>query len=149
MSGDSDSRDVLRTPCLCNSLRQASRAVSRLYDDELRPLGLRTTQFTLLNVLAFSGELRQGDLGTRLLIDETTLTRNLRPLIAAGWVSVRSGADRRERHVEITSLGREQLSAARPAWKRAQKRMKDLLPDGLWKELLRTLPDVARAAAGG
>src|SRR6266853_4435180 len=78
------------TPCLCNALRQASRAVSRLYDDELRGVGLRTTQYSLLRVLARAGEVRQGDLSGLASLDETTLTRNLRPLVASGWVSVRS-----------------------------------------------------------
>src|SRR5580704_19783617 len=92
-------------PCLCLALRQASRAVSRLYDEELRSIGLRTTQFSLLRLLRRSGEVRQRDLGELTLHDETTLTRNLRPLVDAGWVAVRSGDDRREKLVAITSAG--------------------------------------------
>src|SRR3954447_2881039 len=87
------------TPCLCNALRQASRAVSRLYDEELRGAGLRTTQYSLLRVLGRAGEVRQGDLAVLAHLDETTLTRNLRPLHQAGWVAVRPGADRREKFV--------------------------------------------------
>src|SRR5438876_12324489 len=82
-------------PCLCNALRQASRAVSRLYDEELRGVGLRTTQYSLLRVLAWAGQVRQGDLSGLTSLDETTLTRNLRPLADAGWIAVRSGVDRR------------------------------------------------------
>src|SRR5258706_11061147 len=82
------------TLCLCNALRQASRAVTRLYDEELRGAGLRTTQYSLLRVLARAGEVRQGDLGGLAHLDETTLTRNLRPLMSAGWVMIRSGEDR-------------------------------------------------------
>ena len=67
------------TPCLCNALRQASRAVSRLYDDELRGVGLRVTQHALLRCLSRTGEVRQRDLGSLTSLDETTLTRNLRP----------------------------------------------------------------------
>ena len=78
------------TPCLCNALRQATRSVTRLYDDELRGVGLRTTQFSLLRRLR-PGEVRQRDLGGLTSLDETTLTRNLRPLIAAGWVAIRPG----------------------------------------------------------
>jgi DNA-binding MarR family transcriptional regulator len=87
------------TPCLCNALRQASRAVSRLYDEELRGVGLRTTQFSLLRRLRSAGKVRQRDLGGLTSLDETTLTRNLRPLIDAGWVAVRPGEDRREKLV--------------------------------------------------
>jgi len=145
---DGESLDLLRTPCLCYALRQASRAVTGFYDDELRSTGLRTTQFALLTLLAHTGEIRQGDLGAKLLLDETTLTRNLRPLVASGWITVRPGNDRREKLLTITAEGREKLSEARPAWKRAQRRMKDRLPDGLWQTLLRALPGVAQAAIG-
>src|SRR3954469_22200314 len=93
------------TPCLCNELRRASRAVSRLYDDELRGVGLRTTQFSLLQFIRRSGEVRQRDLAGLTLHDETTLTRNLRPLVEAKWVAVRPGDDRREKWLTITPAG--------------------------------------------
>jgi DNA-binding MarR family transcriptional regulator len=135
------------TPCLCNALRQASRAVSRLYDDELRGVGLRTTQYSLLRWLRQSGEVRQGDLGELTLLDETTLTRNLRPLVKKGWVAVRAGTDRREKLVAITELGVAKLKEARPAWQQAQERMQTLLPKDVWPNLLAVLPDVARLAS--
>jgi DNA-binding MarR family transcriptional regulator len=135
-------------PCLCLALRQASRAVSRLYDKELRGIGLRTTQYSLLASLRSSGEIRQRDLGELTLHDETTLTRNLRPLVAAGWVSVRSGDDRREKLVRITKAGTAKLAKGRPAWERAQTRMQALLPEGAWQGLLAILPEVARLTAG-
>src|SRR5438874_106548 len=91
--------NLARTPCLCNALRQASRAVSRLYDEELRSVGLRTTQYSLLRVLARAGQVRQGDLSGLASLDETTLTRNLRPLQKRGWVAVCAGEDRREKLV--------------------------------------------------
>ena len=136
------------TPCLCNALRQASRAVSRLYDEELRGVGLRTTQYSLLHILARAGQVRQGDLGGLTRLEETTLTRNLRPLVAAGWVSVRSGDDRREKLVTITAAGIAKLAEARPAWERAQARMQALLPEGAWRGLMETLTEVARLTAG-
>ena len=104
------------TPCLCFALRQASRAVSRVYDEELRGVGLRNTQYSLLIALHRSGEVRQGDLGAMTVLDETTLTRNLRPLADQGWVAVRAGEDRRERLVSITATGRAKLAKVRPAW---------------------------------
>jgi DNA-binding MarR family transcriptional regulator len=73
--------------------------VSRLYDEELREVGLRTTQYALLAWLRFAGEVRQRDLGKLTSLNETTLTRNLRPLIDAGWVAIRPGEDRREKLV--------------------------------------------------
>src|SRR5260221_13435871 len=106
-------------PCLCNALRRASRAVSRLYDQELRGVGLRATQYSLLSLLSRSGEVRQGDLGPLTVLDETTLTRTLRPLVDRGWVAVRAGKARRERLVSITPAGIAQLAKPRPARERA------------------------------
>ena len=135
-------------PCLCLALRQASRAVSRLYDEELRGIGLRTTQYSLLQLLRRSGEVRQRDLAELTLHDETTLTRNLRPLVDAGWVAVRTGEDRREKWLKITAGGVAKLEEARPAWERAQTRMQALLPEGTWQGLLAILPEIARLTAG-
>jgi DNA-binding MarR family transcriptional regulator len=137
----------IATPCLCNALRRASRAVSRLYDQELRRVGLRTTQYSLLSLLQRSGEVRQGDLGPRTVLDETTLTRTLRPLVDRGWVAVRAGKDRRERLVSITAAGTAKLAKARPAWQRAQQRLQSSLPRGVWENLMSVLPEVARLTA--
>jgi DNA-binding MarR family transcriptional regulator len=134
------------TPCLCNALRQASRAVSRLYDEELRGVGLRTTQYSLLRQMSRAGEVRQRDLGGLTSLDETTLTRNLRPLIDSGWVAIGAGEDRREKLVRLTEAGAAKLRKARPFWERAQERMRSRLPDGAWSGLLATLPDLARLA---
>jgi DNA-binding MarR family transcriptional regulator len=134
------------SPCLCNALRQASRAVSRLYDEELRGVGLRTTQYSLLRYLTRLGEVRQRDLGGFASLDETTLTRNLRPLIESGWVAIGVGEDRREKYVRLTKAGEVMLQKARPAWERAQERMQSRLPEEAWSSLLAVLPDLARLA---
>jgi DNA-binding MarR family transcriptional regulator len=134
------------TLCLCDALRQATRAVSRLYDEELRGLGLRTTQFSLLGQLKRAGPIRQRDLGGLTSLDETTLTRNLRPLIDAGWVAVRPGQDRREKLIRLTDAGAGKLREARPAWERVQERLRSRLPKGTWSSLLGLLPELARLA---
>ena len=136
------------TPCLCYALRQASRAVSRLYDEELRGIGLRTTQYSLLQLLRRSGEVRQRDLAELTLHDETSLTRSLRPLVDARFVAVRAGEDRREKWFTITADGVAKLEEARPAWERAQARIQALLPEGAWRGLMEILPEVARLTAG-
>ncbi len=136
----------LASPCLCNALRQASRAVSRLYDEELRGVGLRTTQYSLLSRLNRVGEVRQRDLGGMTSLDETTLTRNLRPLIDSGWVAIGTGEDRREKLLRLSEAGAAKLRKARPAWERAQERMRSRLPDGAWSGLLAALPKLARLA---
>ena len=135
------------TQCLCAALRQASRAVTRIYDDELRATGLRTTQHFVLRLLGRAGEVRKGDLGEMASIDETTLTRSLRPLEKSGWITIRTGDDRREKLVAITDAGRKHLEHARPAWTRAQQRMQRILPAGTWDTLFATLPTVTQAVS--
>lgn len=109
-------------------------------------MGLRTTQYSLLRHLSRPGEVRQRDLGGLRSLDETTLTRNLRPLIDSGWVAFGTGEDRREKLVRLTEAGAAKLEEAGPAWERAQKRMRSRLPERAWSSLLAALPDVARLA---
>jgi DNA-binding MarR family transcriptional regulator len=137
----------IATPCLCAALRQASRAVTRIYDTELRATGLRVTQHFLLKLLARSGELRQGDLGELASLDETTLTRTLRPLQRSGWVTIRAGADRREKLVAITDAGNRKIEEARPAWLNAQKRLQRTVTAATWDSLFANLVDVTKAAS--
>ena len=132
------------TPCLCNALRQTSRAVSRLYDEELREVGLRTTQFSLLRYVRRLGEVRQRDLGKAISLDETTLTRNLPPLIDSGWVEANPGDDRREKLIRLTKAGESILRKAGPAWERAQKRLRSRVPQGTWSSLMNLLPELTR-----
>jgi DNA-binding MarR family transcriptional regulator len=127
----------------------ASRSVSRLYDEEMRRVGLRTTQYSLLRVLARAGEVRQGDLGGLTFLDETTLSHNVPVLVRAGWVAVRSGKDRREKLLRLTDAGAAKLDEALAAWERAQARVQALLPPGAWQGLMTLLPEVARLTADG
>jgi DNA-binding MarR family transcriptional regulator len=136
------------TLCLCKALRQATRAVSRLYDEELRGVGLRTTQYSFLQRLRRAGEVRQRDLGGLASLDETTLTRNLRSLTGASWVAIRPGEDRREKLVRLTEAGAAKLHDALPAWERAQERLRSRLPKGMWASLMDLLPKLTRVADG-
>ena len=95
---------------------------------------------------AHAGEVRQRDLGGLTSLDETTLTRNLRPLIDAGWVAIRPGEDRREKLVRLTDAGAAKLHEARPAWERAQERLRSRLPKGTWASLMDFLPELTRLA---
>jgi DNA-binding MarR family transcriptional regulator len=136
-------------PCACANLRRAARAVTRLYDQELRGTGLNVTQFTLLQALALAGEISQGRLGNVLAIDSTTLTRTLTNLRASGWISVRAGADRRVRLIALTAPGRRQLERSTPSWERAQERLRRILGEPQWdslRELTCTVVGSAREA---
>jgi DNA-binding MarR family transcriptional regulator len=117
-----------------------------LYDEDLQGVGLRTTQYSLLRQLRAAGEVRQRDLGGLTSLDETTLTRNLRPLIDASWVAIRPGDDRREKRVRLTDAGAAKLREARPAWERAQERLRSRLSKEIWASLLDLLPELTRPA---
>src|SRR5690606_9360436 len=112
--------------CLCFRARRVSRALTRLYDEELRPLGLQATQLTLLNAVALGGGTGapMGRLADVLAMDPTTLSRNLRPLERAGLLEIlRSLADRRVRLARLTEEGRRTVVAAFPHWERAHRRV--------------------------
>ena len=96
--------------------------------------------------LRAAGEARQRDLGGLTSLDETTLTRSLRPLIDAGWVAIRPGDDRREKFIRLTDAGAAKLHEARPAWERAQERLRSRLPKGTWSGLRDLLPELTRLA---
>jgi len=132
-------------PCMCANLRRASRALTQLYDDALRPLGLRATQFTLLQALSLAGEVSQGVLGHILAMDSTTLTRTLEIMNRRGWIAKRYGKDRRERRLYLTKSGEAKLNRATPAWQKVQAKLWAQLGDRRWDNLLRLTHEVASA----
>ena len=143
-----DHNSVVALPCLCANLRRASRAVTQVYDAELRVTGLRTTQFTLLQALDLTAPVTQARLSELLAIDSTTLTRTLRPLVENGWITSVPGSDKREHSLRLTSLGRKELRQAQPHWQRAQERLHKSLGDGDWEKLTAITVRAAWAAAG-
>jgi len=103
--------------CSCAAVRCAARAVTRAYDEALRPMQLRLTQFSILNKVDKEGQLALTELAERMVIDRTTMARNVKPLERDGWITVSVGADRRERLLTITPAGKEVLERARPLWR--------------------------------
>lgn len=106
--------------CLCANTRRAARAVTRYFDHVLDPSGLRATQFTLLLGIRLNQPVGITRLAEYMVMDRTTMTRNLRPLEKAGLISVGRAGDRRLRAIRLTSGGEESLEAALPAWSTAQ-----------------------------
>jgi DNA-binding MarR family transcriptional regulator len=134
-------------PCACANLRRAARAVTRLYDRELRAAGLEPTQYSLLMALRIRGETTQGHLGALLALDTTTLTRTLALLLKRRWIAARPGRDRRQRLLRLTAPGRRKLAQSRAHWKRAQGRLKETLGEPAWNRMGALLTDITRAAA--
>ena len=130
---------------MCASFRRAARSLTQHYDEALRPLGLRSTQFTLLQALSITGEVLQGKLGEILALDSTTLTRTLDIMIGHGWIVKRQGEDRRERYLRLSKAGRAEFQRALPYWERVQKRLRKQLGESRWDSLL-TLTNQVTAA---
>jgi DNA-binding MarR family transcriptional regulator len=134
-------------PCACANLRRASRAVTRMYNHELRETGLEATQYTLLMGLDLTGETTQGELGTLLGLDSTTLTRMLGLLTRHRWILIRPGKDRRERLVRLSVLGKEKLLQSRGHWERAQKQLRKGLGEDAWNQMAGLLSAITRASS--
>ena len=125
--------------CYCSAFRQASRYVTSFYDQMLSGSGLRVTQFAILSRLrARPATVTQ--LAQSMVMDRTTLARNLQPLVREQLVQVRASEhDRRERVIELTALGRDKVEAILPAWRRAQARFDEQFGADRGVQLLATM----------
>lgn len=133
--------------CACLSLRSAARAATRLYDAELRGVGLRITQLTILVGVAMFGDdgAPMKPLASAIEMDRTTLTRSLKPLLDEGHVVlVKSETDGRSRVVKLTAAGADALEGAYPLWKKAQARAMDRVGGSRLESLTRTLDEVRK-----
>ena len=139
-------------PCLdCAgfNLRKAMRAVSQVYDDALRPAGIRGTQYSLLVAIRMAGPISVTQLADKAVMDRTTLTRNLDVLAKQGLIGLESGDDRRIRRVTLTAQGRAVLARAYPLWEQAQARIKKALPEEQLQALMTGLARLIETAQAG
>ena len=126
--------------CICLRFRKAARRVSQIYDQHLEPYGLTITQYGLLgHIHRFEG-IGVGALADKLVMDPTTLTRNLRPLERKGFVLMTPDEDdRRSRNLNLTTSGRRILDAARPGWRAAQEKIRTVLGPDINKLMIDTI----------
>lgn len=106
------------------------RRVTQHYDTEMSKVGLKTTQYSLLSHVEKLGPVRPLDLAASIKMEPSTLTRNLKPLVDSGWVTVLAGVDARSRLVEITDAGRAKRAQAKRHWRKAQDGMNEVLGMG-------------------
>ena len=125
--------------CPLHHLRMATRVITQLYDEILKPLGLRGTQLPVLAATAQLGPVTISHLAQALVMDRTTLTRNIKPLQKQGWLGVTPGSDQRTRQVSLTHQGASLVNQALPLWEVAQARVIDSLGEEWRQELLRDL----------
>jgi DNA-binding MarR family transcriptional regulator len=119
--------EVAPRGCTNLKLRQITRRVSRQYDAAVSASGLKTTQYSLLSHIVSMGPVRPSDLAATMNLDASTLTRNLQPLVAHGWVEMGAGADARSRLVSVTDAGRAKRAEAQRLWKHAQMALNEQL----------------------
>ena len=131
---------------MCASFRRTARALTQLYEEAMRPLGLRATQLTILQVLERVGEVSQRRLGDMLAMDSTSLTRTLAIMRRAGWLSEKRGEDRRERRIQLSKAGAVKLSRALPLWEKVQSRLRRKLGKQQWESLLQFTHHVTKIA---
>jgi DNA-binding MarR family transcriptional regulator len=132
--------------CACATARRTARALTRMYDFSLRGSQLEAPQFALLNMLESRGTSSQAAMGRIFALDKTTLSRNLKLLNRKGWVEAAPGKDGRERRFVVTAAGRERLAAARPAWRKAQQRLRSSMSAKEWDAMWRVFRTLTRAA---
>lgn len=135
--------------CTCLRLRKAARRVSQIYDQYLAGTGLTITQFSLLGHIRAYDEIGIGALAEKLVMDASTLTRNLRPLERRELVAMKPDrADRRGRRLTLTRAGRDAFSAARPAWEQAQRHIAEAIGPGDGAALAVTIDNLLDRLAG-
>jgi DNA-binding MarR family transcriptional regulator len=120
--------DQISSECLLGHWRKVNRVLSGIYEAEMRDWGLKSSQLNLLVAVAKAGPVRRIDLGRRLHLDPSTLTRNLQVMLKQGWIEEQpDDEDQRSARLKITAKGRRLLHNIAPAWKRAQARARQML----------------------
>ncbi len=118
----SDIAETTAAACLATRVRQLSRIVTRVYDDAMRPLGITASQYTLLAQLASRDGITAVEIGQDLDIEKSTLSRNLKRLLALGHIIMDPPAGRRGRGLHLTPKGQVVLKDAFPVWQEAQRK---------------------------
>ncbi|HVN34164.1 MAG TPA: MarR family winged helix-turn-helix transcriptional regulator [Casimicrobiaceae bacterium] len=118
---------MMHTKCACTRVRRAARSLTDLYDEVLRPVDLKVTQFSVLRTIDRMGLVNISGLAAEMALDRSTLGRNLGVLERRGLVDLSEGEDQRERTVSLTSRARRLLDKALPLWEQAQERVNGLL----------------------
>ena len=128
MKHDNGIIDQIGCDCLLSRARVLNRVLTGIYDDELREFGLKATQLNLLVVVARVGPVRRIDIGKRLHLDPSTLTRNLKIMLTHGWIEeIIDGEDGRGSPLRVTAQGRDLLHQIVPSWRKAQARTQKLI----------------------
>src|SRR5437763_11589350 len=145
----SSSIDTIARTCIAVRLRLLNRVVTNLYGDALRPLGLKVSQLNILTVTALLGLARPAQVCDILQLNASTLSRNVKPLQAHGWLEVVPDEDARAQPFRLTPQGKRLIEKAVPAWEEAQRQATELLGDEGIALLERAAKKLRQAGAEG
>lgn len=133
--------------CLNLELRKANRVLSQIYDSYLAKCGLKTSQFSILRAISFMKKTTNRELQDILVIDQTTLSRGLKPLIRDGFIDVREGVDRRQKELVLSEAGKALFSEAASHWEEAQRSVEAALGDETKEQLLKLSKAIVKLKA--
>jgi DNA-binding MarR family transcriptional regulator len=135
--------------CVCGTLRQVTRAVTQLYDDALRPAGLRAMQFQMLSTVRHLGQASLTDLAVIMTLDQTTLTRSIALLERQKWVERKPQPDKRKKAYALTRRGLAKLDKATPLWQQVQNRVVQHIGPEAWTRARAPLAAILELSPGG
>ena len=141
--------DKIAGECVAVRVRMLNRVVTNIYDEALRPLGLKVSQMNILVAAAKMGTARPQEVCDFLHLDASTLSRNVERMKARGWLEVVPAEDGRSQPFRLTPQGRKLLEKAVPAWGAAQQQAKGVLGDRLFDQLDQAVKRVSAAALPG
>ena len=122
--------------CFNLSFRKATRVISQIYDRELADCGIKCTQFTILRAIKHMDETTNAELQERLVLDQTTLSRGLKPLIRDGLIQARPGQDKRQKILSLTPKGKDLYQQAMKGWRRAQDTLRKSLGADITEQMI-------------
>lgn len=134
--------DTIAGECIAVRMRMLNRVVTNIYDDALRPLGVKVSQMNILVAAAKMGTARPAELSERLHLNVSTLSRNVERMKARGWLEVIPEEDARAQPFRLTKEGRLLVEQAAPAWKKAQRQAGAVLGEGTLDRLKQALKRV-------
>ena len=127
---------TIESECVGARIRIINRKVTRMYDDALRPLGIKFSQMNILTFITVRGPIQAFKIAEGLSIEKSTVSRNLNILEENGWIDCLPGSNGNARNVKITRAGRELLKKAAPKWAEVQGKVKALLNETTVKALI-------------
>lgn len=136
-------------PCSCFYLRRAARLVTRQYAETMKDAGLKSSQFSILSMLSFNGQLTITELADKMGLERTSMSRTLRPMEKDGLITISAEKEQRRRYIALTKQGASTYKRALPLWNKAQSELKQQLGESdlkLLKTLLKRTAEVVHPA---